>query len=91
MNKNLITTEGTILESLGNTQFKVELDNNGSIIIVYLSGKLRMNFIKIIVGDKVKIEMSPYDLTKGRIISRITETKFKNIEKAPYNKKKNKK
>ena len=61
-----IETEGVVVEVLPNAQFKVELPN-GHIVTTYLSGKLRMNYIKILEGDKVKIEMSPYDLTKGRI------------------------
>lgn len=63
---NCIKTDGTILEALSNSNFKVELDN-GAIIICVLSGKMRMNYIKVIPGDRVGVEMSPYDLTKGRI------------------------
>ncbi len=67
MAKNdVIEAEGTVLEKLPNAMFQVELEN-GHKIIAHISGKLRKNFIKIIPGDKVKIEMSPYDLTKGRI------------------------
>ena len=70
MSKNdVIETEGTIVEALPNATFKVKLAN-GFIITAYISGKLRMNYIKIIPGDSVKIEMSPYDLTKGRIVWR---------------------
>lgn len=58
--------EGTILEALPNAQFKVEL-SNGHQILAHISGKLRMNYIRILPGDKVTVEMSPYDLTKGRI------------------------
>jgi len=58
--------EGTIIEKLPNAMFQVELEN-GHRILAHISGKLRMNFIRIIPGDKVKVEMSPYDLTKGRI------------------------
>ncbi len=61
-----IEAEGVVVEVLPNAQFKVKLAN-GYIVTTYLSGKLRMNYIKILEGDKVKIEMSPYDLTKGRI------------------------
>ena len=64
-----IEAEGTVVEVLPNTNFKVKL-SNGHIITAYISGKLRMNYIKIIPGDNVKLEMSPYDLTKGRIIWR---------------------
>lgn len=63
---DVIEAEGTVLEKLPNAMFQVELEN-GHKIIAHISGKLRKNFIKIIPGDKVKIEMSPYDLTKGRI------------------------
>ena len=67
MAKNdVIEVEGTVLEKLPNAMFSVELEN-GHQILAHISGKLRMNFIRIIPGDKVKIEMSPYDLRKGRI------------------------
>lgn len=70
MSKNdVIETEGVIEEALPNATFKVKL-TNGHVITAYISGKLRMNYIKIIPGDSVKLEMSPYDLTKGRIIWR---------------------
>ena len=63
---DVIEVEGKIVEALPNTFFKVKL-SNGHIITAHISGKLRMNFIRIIEGDTVKVEMSPYDLTKGRI------------------------
>ena len=66
---DMIEVEGTVVEVLPNTTFKVTLQND-HIIIAYISGKLRMNNIRILPGDKVTIEMSPYDLTKGRIIWR---------------------
>lgn len=66
---DVIEVEGTVIEKLPNAIFKVELFN-GHKIIAHISGKLRMNFIRIIPGDKVLVEMSPYDLTKGRIIWR---------------------
>lgn len=66
---DVIETEGVIVEALPNASFKVKL-SNGHIITAYISGKLRMNYIKIIPGDRVKLEMSPYDLTKGRIVWR---------------------
>jgi len=70
MSKQLsIEQDGTVLESLGNAMFRVELEN-GHVIIAHISGKMRMHYIKILPGDKVKIEMSPYDLTKGRITFR---------------------
>ena len=61
--------DGIILESLSNAMFRVELEN-GHIVIAHISGKMRMHYIKILTGDKVKLEMSPYDLTKGRITYR---------------------
>ncbi|NQU87627.1 MAG: translation initiation factor IF-1 [Mariniphaga sp.] len=64
-----IEQDGTVLESLGNAMFRVELEN-GHIITSHISGKMRMHYIKILPGDRVKIEMSPYDLTKGRITFR---------------------
>ena len=64
-----ISMDGTILESLPSTHFTVELDN-GITINCTIAGKLRMHYIKLIAGDKVKVEMSPYDLTKGRIVYR---------------------
>ena len=66
---DMIEVEGTVVEVLPNTTFKVTLQND-HIIIAHISGKLRMNTIRILPGDKVTIEMSPYDLTKGRIIWR---------------------
>ncbi|MFZ4546753.1 MAG: translation initiation factor IF-1 [Bacteroidales bacterium] len=62
----VIEQDGVVKESLGNAMFRVELEN-GHMIIAHISGKMRMHYIKILVGDRVKIEMSPYDLTKGRI------------------------
>lgn len=66
---DVIEAEGVVVESLPNANFKVKL-SNGHVILAYISGKLRMNYIKIIPGDTVTLEMSPYDLTKGRIIWR---------------------
>ena len=64
--EDVIEVEGTVVETLPNTNFKVELEN-GHQILAHISGKLRMNYIKILPGDKVKVELSPYDLTRGRI------------------------
>lgn len=66
---DVIEVEGKVLEKLPNAMFSVELEN-GHQILAHISGKLRMNYIRILPGDKVTIEMSPYDLTKGRIIWR---------------------
>jgi translation initiation factor IF-1 len=65
----VIEVEGIVKEALPNTQFKVELEN-GHEILAHSSGKMRMNFIRILPGDKVKLELSPYDLTRGRITYR---------------------
>ena len=64
--EDVIEVEGVVVESLPNTMFKVEL-KNGHQVLAHISGKLRMNYIKILPGDKVKLELSQYDLTKGRI------------------------
>ncbi|MBS4072521.1 translation initiation factor IF-1 [Algoriphagus aquatilis] len=64
-----IEQDGTITEALSNAMFKVELEN-GHQLIAHISGKMRMNYIKILPGDKVKLELSPYDLSKGRIVYR---------------------
>ena len=64
--EDIIEVEGVVVESLPNTTFKVELEN-GHQILAHISGKLRMNYIKILPGDKVKVEMSPYDLNRCRI------------------------
>ena len=64
--EDVIEVEGTVVEALPNTNFKVELEN-GHQILAHISGKLRMNYIKILPGDKVKVELSPYDLSKGHI------------------------
>ena len=66
---DVIEVEGTVLEKLPNAMFKVELENK-HVVLAHISGKLRMNFIRILPGDKVTIELSPYDLDKGRIIWR---------------------
>jgi translation initiation factor IF-1 len=69
MKEEAIEVEGTISEALPNAMFRVELEN-GHRVLAHVSGKMRMNFIRILPGDKVKMELSPYDLTKGRIIYR---------------------
>ena len=65
----VLELEGTVLESLPNAMFQVELEN-GHQVLAHISGKLRMNYIRILPGDRVTIELSPYDLSKGRIIWR---------------------
>ena len=64
-----IEVEGTVIETLPNATFRVELEN-GHKVLAHISGKMRMNFIRILPGDKVKVELSPYDLSRGRIIFR---------------------
>lgn len=64
--EDVIEVEGVVVETLPNTNFKVELEN-GHQILAHISGKLRMNYIKILQGDRVKVELSPYDLNRGRI------------------------
>ena len=68
--KEVIKLGGTIVDALPNTQFRVELEN-GHIIIAHMSGKMRKNFIRLVTGDKVEVELTPYDLTKGRISFRL--------------------
>ncbi len=70
MSKDVIEAKGEITETLPNAMFKVKLEN-GHIFLAHISGKMRMHFIKILVGDKVLVELSPYDLTKGRIVYRF--------------------
>ena len=70
MAKDVIEIEGTILESMPNAMFRVKLEN-GHEILAHISGKIRKNFIRILPGDKLKVEMTPYDLTKGRITFRL--------------------
>lgn len=65
-----IETEGVVVETLPNAVFKVELEN-GHLVLAHVSGKMRMHFIRILPGDKVKLELSPYDLTRGRITFRV--------------------
>lgn len=65
-----ISMDGIVTEALGNSMFRVEL-NNGHELLCHISGRMRMNYIKILTGDKVSVEMSPYDLTKGRITKRL--------------------
>ena len=72
MKEELIETEGKIIEALPNAMFKVELEN-GHIVLAHVSGKMRMNFIRILPGDKVKLELSPYDLSRGRITFRVKQ------------------
>ncbi len=67
--QSAIEQDGTIIEALSNAMFRVELEN-GHVIVAHISGKMRMHYIKILPGDKIRVEMSPYDLSKGRIVFR---------------------
>ncbi len=67
--EDVIEMQGTILETLPNTMFREELEN-GHVVIAHISGKMRKNYIRILTGDKVTVELTPYDLTKGRIVFR---------------------
>ena len=67
--EDAIQMEGTVIETLPNTMFRVEL-TNGHVVIAHISGKMRKNYIRILTGDKVTVELTPYDLTKGRIVYR---------------------
>ena len=69
-NKELIKLEGVVEETLPSTTFKVRLDN-GHTILAHISGRMRVNYIRLLPGDRVIVEMSPYDLTKGRIVQRL--------------------
>ncbi|MFH0979615.1 MAG: translation initiation factor IF-1 [Candidatus Roizmanbacteria bacterium] len=71
MKDNVIVVEGEVIENLPNTLFKVKLVNSEKVILCYLSGKMRKNYIKILPGDKIRAEITPYDLNRGRIIYRI--------------------
>ena len=68
--EDVIEVEGTVTEALPNTQFRVELDN-GHNVLAHISGKMRMNYIRSLPGDRVKVELSPYDLSRGRITYRF--------------------
>ena len=70
--KEVIKLAGVVVEALPNTQFRVELEN-GHIIVAHMSGKMRKNYIRLVPGDKVEVELTPYDLTKGRISFRLKD------------------
>lgn len=70
MKKEVIEVEGKIIETMPNAMFRVELDT-GQVVLAHISGKIRKNFIRVLLGDRVKLELSPYDLTKGRITYRL--------------------
>jgi len=74
-----ILVEGTVVEALPGTQFRVKLDT-GHEVLAYLSGKMRKNYIRILLGDQVRLEMSPYDLTRGRIVYRYRKQRVEATE-----------
>jgi len=71
MKSNVLLLEGSVIENLPNTLFRVKLENSDRVILCYLSGKMRKNYIKILPGDKVRLELTPYDLNRGRIVYRL--------------------
>lgn len=71
MKDNVLVVEGSVIENLPNTLFRVQLTNSEKVILCYLSGKMRKNYIKILPGDKVRIEVTPYDVNRGRIVYRL--------------------
>ena len=74
-----VEVEGTIVEALPNTQFRVELDN-GHEVLAYISGRMRKYYIRILLGDRVRVELSPYDLTRGRIVYRYKQRRGSEAE-----------
>ena len=80
--KDVMVFEGVVLEALPNTTFKVELENK-HIITAHISGKMRKNYIRILTGDDVTVEMTPYDLTKGRIVTRHKAKRQQNTDASP--------
>lgn len=70
MSKEVLTLDGEVTEALPSAMFRVKLNDTGHVVLAHLSGKIRINNINILVGDRVKLEMTPYDLTKGRIVYR---------------------
>lgn len=71
MKEDFVVAEGEVIENLPNTLFRVKLNKSEKVILCYLSGKMRKNYIKILPGDRVKVEISPYDLNRGRIVFRL--------------------
>lgn len=71
MKDNVVVLEGSVIENLPNTLFRIKLDNSDKVVLCYLSGKMRKNYIKILPGDRVRLELTPYDLNRGRIVYRL--------------------
>lgn len=91
MKQENIEMTGVITEALGNSLFRVELDTTGHEVLAQVSGRMRKFYIKVLPGDKVKLELSPYDLTRGRIVSRLNDFANKEPIKDDDKKKKKKK
>ena len=85
MPKDVLTIQGEVTEALPNALFRVELENN-LVILAHLSGKMRVNYIKVLPGDWVVVELTPYDLTKGRIITRSKPEEARLLSKAKQDK-----
>ena len=81
MSKDVLKLQGEVLEALPNTKFRVELEN-GHIVLAHLSGKMRLHYIKVLPGDWVTLELTPYDLTKGRIVTRLSAEEARQHTKA---------
>lgn len=86
-----LSFEGVVIEELGNSMFKVELGISNSTVLCTISGKIRKNFIKIVTGDRVIVEISPYDLSRGRIVTRLASGIQNNSDNKSSNNKKSKK
>lgn len=88
MSEDKILVKGEVIESLPNTTFKVELES-GIIVLAHLSGKMRMNFIKVVLGDWVTVELTPYDPQKGRIITRLPNDEIRRLNREKIEREKN--
>lgn len=85
MTKDVLRLNGEVIEALPNAMFKVELEN-GLIILAHLSGKMRVNYIKVLPGDWITVELTPYDLTKGRVVTRLKPDDARLLSKAKSDK-----
>ena len=85
MSKDVLRLQGEVVEALPNAMFRVELEN-GMLILAHLSGKMRVNYIKVLPGDWVTVELTPYDLSKGRIITRLKPEEARLLSKARQDK-----
>ena len=87
MGKDVLRLQGEVTEALPNTLFRVELEN-GPLILAHLSGKMRLHYIKVLAGDWVTVELTPYDLTKGRIVTRLNPEDARQLSRAKEEKRK---